>query len=146
MPFSIDSNHHFSQRPAIHAAAIDEMKRNTGNVFGRVNCLVKRDWILGTNRLERNFTHSQAPFIIEESLELSGKEDAKAAGELELAAGTMDNERRPYQSGVRHGAEVAAETRGKPVGVEGVAFTGPQYSHGAVQLGFHVVGRLFKAG
>ena len=80
MPFPVDSNEYLSQRPAIDATAIDQMNRNTGYVFGRVNCLMKGDWILRTNRLKRHFTHSQASSIVEESLELSGEENSKAAG------------------------------------------------------------------
>ena len=86
--FIVDGNEYLSQRSAIGTIAIDEVNRNPGYVLVCRNGLVECDRILGVNSLQWHFTLFQTSLVVEVSLELPGKKNAKAAGEVELAGGS----------------------------------------------------------
>src|SRR5437660_903345 len=71
---------------------------------------------------------------------------AKRTGEPDFAGIELNCPERAYQKGrVGDAADIAFRTGGKPIGVELAFFAGIQAAHGAVELGFHVVGRVFRA-
>src|ERR1700742_124693 len=98
MALFIHGNEYLSQGAAIDTAAIDEVNRNPGCVLRRRNGLVKHDGLLRMNRLDRSVACSPPSFIVEEGLEFPGKENAKAAGEIDLIPITPGGERLGHQA------------------------------------------------
>src|ERR1700742_1850494 len=102
MALIVNGNEYFSQRPAVNTAAIDKVNGNAGYVLHGGNGLVKRDRVLRTKRLDHSFPCSPPSFIVEESLEFPGKENAKAAGEIDLIPMTPGGEWLGYQACFGH--------------------------------------------
>src|SRR6202051_3205776 len=142
MALIIHGNEYLSQGSAIDTAGVDEVNRNPGYLLRRRQGLVKDDGLLWMNSLDRHFACSQTSFIVEESLEFPGKENAKAAGEIDLISVAASHQRLGHQARFGDRGEVAAQARWKPVCIEGIGLPRSKNGHGAVEFGFHVIRRL----